>query len=70
MKFSLTYDVTITHTIEVEAESLEQAQGIMEGYEESEVIADLAERLSTMDISGAAIDKVCALGEDGSELYY
>lgn len=69
-KFNLTFDITLTHTIEVEAENLEDAQNLMSCYNESDIIQDFAENVSTMDCSGASIDKVSILGEDGSELYY
>lgn len=71
MTYTLTYDITVTHQVEVEANSIDEALDFMQKYiPHSDVIRDFADNVSTADLSGSSVDNVCILGADGSEMYF
>lgn len=70
MTYTLTYDITVTHQVEVEANSIGEALVLMQNMPHSDVIQDFAENVSTADLSGSSVDNVCILGADGSEMYF
>lgn len=70
MTYTLTYDITVTHQVEVEANSIYEALDLMQNMPHSDVIQDFAENVSTADLSGSSVDNVCILGTNGSEMYF
>lgn len=69
MKYIVDFNVTITHTIEIEADNATDAKMYAREIAHSDVIQGLAEEIATKDLSGACVEINDIIDDNGQYIY-